>query len=73
MLCDLFRNPPEGVVGAKVREHPLQGAGVAPAANLGAPGEGTIQFAIVSPKIGLLNDFNFTEGAMPVQFFLPAG
>lgn len=73
MFRDLLRNPPEGVVGAKVRDDPLQGAGVAPAANLGAPGEGAIQFAVLSPKIGLLDNVNLTEGAMPVQFFLPVG
>jgi hypothetical protein len=51
----------------------LQGAGIAPALNLRASGKGAIQFAVASPKIGLLNDGNFTEGAMPVQFFLPVG
>ncbi len=62
---------PEGVVRTKVGDGALQRPGVAPATDVGYANKRSAQFAIPLANVGLLGDFDFTESAVPVEFFLP--
>lgn len=60
---------PKGAVSAKVGDDALQRQGVASTADFGDGGKRAMQFAVPLADIGLLDDHDFTEGTVPVQFF----
>jgi hypothetical protein len=68
VLPELSANAPEGIIGPKVRHHLLEGKGVAPATNLCRSAEGAQDLAAL--PIDLLSDPYWSEGRVPVEFFL---
>ena len=73
MFLEFRADTPEGVVCAEIRNDPLQRQRVASTADFGGLRKGALQPTIRFADIGLLYNDDFTEGAVPVKFFLPDG